>query len=149
MLDINGLKGKRIGYIPSAWIDPIGTTGTIAAEKAALRYLIEAGATIVEMGVTVGGADSPPQTVDTTTGDLRSEGWMQYIDAHPELSAQGFKIKIAVDVNCSIVKTWMDTAGADHLGVDAIVYPGLFSEISVNDGGGADPASAAVTHPVQ
>jgi amidase len=31
----------------------------------------------------------------------------------------------------------MDNAGSDHLGVDAIVYPGLLSEISVNDGGGA------------
>jgi amidase len=33
-------------------------------------------------------------------------------------------------------KVWMDTAGADHLGVDAVVYPGLLSDISVNDGGG-------------
>ena len=30
----------------------------------------------------------------------------------------------------------MDTAGADHLGVDAVVYPGLLSDISLNDGGG-------------
>src|SRR5262249_53251030 len=115
------------------------------------------------------------QTPDTTTGDLRSEGWMQYIDRHPELKTQGFKITTVVDVNCSqkkiayvradpascsaappprmsaaeiqakrdyrvqrqsVVKAWMDTAGADHRGVDAIVYPGLLSEISVNDGGG-------------
>src|SRR5262249_36682767 len=34
-------------------------------------------------------------------------------------------------------KTWMDTAGADHLGVDAVVYPGLLSDISLNDGGGS------------
>jgi amidase len=40
----------------------------------------------------------------------------------------------------AVVKTWMDRAGADHLGVDAIVYPGLLSEISVNDGGGARPS---------
>jgi hypothetical protein len=33
-------------------------------------------------------------------------------------------------------KTWMDMAGADHRGVDAIVYPGLLSDISFNDGGG-------------
>jgi amidase len=179
VLDVNALRGKRIGYIPSAWIDPLGTTGTIAAEKAALRYLTDAGATIIEIGVTAGGADTPSQTPDPTTGDLRSEGWMQYIEGHPELSAQGFKIKTAVDVICSqkkipyvradaascyaaptprmtpaeikakreyrvyrqsIVKTWMDTAGADRLGVDAIVYPGLLSEVSVNDGGGARPS---------
>ena len=38
------------------------------------------------------------------------------------------------------VKAWMDSAGADHRGVDAIVYPGLLSEVSVNDGGGARPS---------
>ena len=179
VLDINALKRKRIGFIPSTWVDPLGTVGTIAAEKLALRYLTEAGATIVEMGVTVGGVDAPPQTPDTTAGNVRSEGWMQYIDRHPELAAQGFKITSAVDVDCSqkkvayvradatscsatpaprmtpdeikakrdyrvsrqaVAKTWMDTAGADHLGVDAIVYPGLLSEISVNDGGGPRPS---------
>ncbi len=175
MLDINALKGKRIGMIPSTWVDPLGTTGTTAAEKAALKYLTDAGATIVEMGASVGGTDTPPQTQDNSTGNLRAEGWGQYIDHHPELAAQGFKIATSVDVDCSqkkvayvraeastcsaapaprmtaaeiqakrdyrvsrqgVVKTWMDTAGADHQGVDAIVYPGLLSEISVNDGGG-------------
>jgi amidase len=34
----------------------------------------------------------------------------------------------------------MDTAGADRKGVDAIVYPGLLSEISANDGGGPRPS---------
>ena len=33
-------------------------------------------------------------------------------------------------------KTWLDTAGADDSGVDAVVYPGLLSDISLNDGGG-------------
>src|SRR5262249_1587168 len=33
-------------------------------------------------------------------------------------------------------KTWLDSAGADNLGVDAVVYPGLLSDISLNDGGG-------------
>lgn len=175
MLDSNALKGKRIGFIASTWVDPFGTSGTIAAEKAALRYLVDAGATVVDMGVTVGGTDVPPQGRDNSPGDLRSEGWMQYIDRHPELAAQGFAIKSAVDVDCSqkkvayvradaascsaapsprmsaaeiqakrdyrisrqgIVKNWMDTAGADHMGVDAIVYPGLLSDVSVNDGGG-------------
>ena len=187
VLDVNALEGKRIGFIPSAWVDPFGTTDTIEAEKAALRYLVDAGATIVEMGVTAGGVDRPPRTPDTSTGDVRSEGWMQYIDRHPELAAQGFNIKSAVDVNCSqkkiayvradpdtcsatpsprmtsaeiqakrdyrvlrqnVLKEWMDTAGADHKGVDAIVYPGLLSEVSVNDGarssfGRRDTPSAA------
>jgi amidase len=34
-------------------------------------------------------------------------------------------------------KTWMDTAGADGKGLDAVVYPGLLSNISLNDGGGS------------
>lgn len=32
---------------------------------------------------------------------------------------------------------WKDTAGADGKGVDAVVYPGLLSDISLNDGGGS------------
>ena len=179
VLDINALKGKRIGFIPSTWIDPFGTSGTIAAEKAAFKYLTDAGAEIVEMGVTAGGTDAPPQTPDNTTGNVRAEGWARYIDRHPELAAQGFQIKTAVDVDCSqkkvayvradaatcsaapaprmtaaeiqakrdyrvsrqnVVKAWMDSAGADHRGVDAVVYPGLLSEISVNDGGGGRPS---------
>jgi len=131
------------------------------------------------MGVTAGGTDAPPQTPDNTTGNVRAEGWAQYIDRHPELVAQGFQIKTAVDVDCSqkkvayvradaatcsaapaprmtaaeiqakrdyrvsrqnVVKAWMDSAGADHRGVDAVVYPGLLSEISVNDGGGGRPS---------
>jgi len=179
VLDIHALKGKRIGFIPSTWLDPFGTSETIDSEKAALRYFADAGATIVAMGVTAGGSDTPPQTTDATTGNVRSEGWMQYIDRHPELAAQGFKIKTTVDVDCSqkkiayvradsatcsaepaprmtaaeiqakrdyrvarqnVVRTWMDTAGADRMGVDAIVYPGLLSEITLNDGGGGVPS---------
>ena len=174
-LDPNALRGKRIGYIPSVWVDPFFTTNTTDAEKAALRYFVDAGATIVEMGATVGGTDTPPAPA-APPGDIRSEGWGLYIDKHPELVAQGFSIFTVVDVNCSqkkvayvraaestcsaappprmtaaqiqafrnyrrgrqaTAKTWMDTAGADHLGVDAVVYPGLLSDISVNDGGGS------------
>jgi len=174
VLDRNALRGKRIGFIPSTWVDPFGTTNTTDAEKAALQYFVDAGATIVEMGVTVNGIDAPPGPT-APAGDIRSEGWRQYIDSHPELAAQGFKIASAVDVDCSqkkvayvradastcsatpatrltpaqiqafrdyrrgrqaTTKTWMDTAGADQLGVDAVVYPGLLSDISLNDGGG-------------
>jgi amidase len=144
------------------------------AEKAALQFFMQAGATIVEMGVTVGGADTPPAPT-APPGDIRSEGWGLYIDGHPELIEQGFPIFTVVDVNCSqkkvayvradpstcsdappprmtaaelqafrdyrrgrqaTAKIWMDTAGADQLGVDAVVYPGLLSDISLNDGGG-------------
>jgi amidase len=177
VLEINALQGKRIGFIPSVWVDPFGTTGTTDAQKAALQYLVAAGASIVEMGVTVGGMDTPPAPPAPVFagGSIRSEGWRQYIDSHPELHTQGFAIFTEVDVNCSqkkvlyvraaastcaatperrltaaeiqqqrdyrrgrqaTAKAWMDTAGADGLGVDAVVYPGLLSDISFNDGGG-------------
>lgn len=179
VLDPNALKGKRIGYIPSRWVDPFGTTKTTDAQwAAAKKYLEAAGATLVEMGTTVGDSgDTPTAAPATGTGDTRSEGWMQYIDAHPELAEQGFPIATAVDVNCSQKKiayvrqdpassscasppadrmtaeqiaarradrvanqgqlaTWMDEAGADDKGVDAVVYPGLLSDVSLNDGGG-------------
>jgi amidase len=32
---------------------------------------------------------------------------------------------------------WMDTATADGKPVDAVIYPGLLSDISLNDGGGS------------
>jgi amidase len=175
VLDPNALRGKRIGFIPSAWVDPFQTTNTTDAEKAALRFFTDAGATIVEMGVTVGGTDTPPAPV-APPFNIRAEGWGHYIDTHPELATQGFDIVTHVDVDCSqkkveyvrpepgtcsdtpaprltpaqiqafrdyrrgrqaTAKIWMDTAGADHLGVDAVVYPGLLSDISLNDGGGS------------
>jgi amidase len=177
-LNVNALRGKRIGYIPSTFVDPFGTTGTTDAEKAALKYLQQAGATIVTMGSTVGGSDAPTAPADPTgipSAQLNQEGWDEYIDAHPELAQQGFPIRNATDVICSQKKiayvryspsdpactptarltaaqlaaerayrvskqkalaAWMDRAGADGQGVDAVVYPGLLSDISLNDGGG-------------
>jgi amidase len=176
VLDPNALRGKRIGFIPSVWIDPFGTTNTTDAEKAALQFFLDAGATIVEMGVTVGGTDTPPAPAAAPPGDIRAEGWGHYIDTHPELKTQGFQIFTVVDVDCSqqkvayvradpstclamppprltaaqiqafrdyrrgrqaTAKQWMDAAGAGRLGVDAVVYPGLLSDISLNDGGGS------------
>ena len=174
VLDPQALKGKRIGFVASAWVDPFGTTNVTDAEKAALQYFGDAGATIVPIGVAVGGTDSPPSPASPSF-DRVSEGWWMYIDSHPELATQGFAINTPVDVNCSqkkvpyvraaastcsatpstrltaaqittwrnylrgrqaTAKTWMDTAGADGLGVDAVVYPGLLSDTSLNDGGG-------------
>ena len=175
VLDPNALQGKRIGFIPSTWVDPFGTTNTTSAEEAALKYFTQAGATIVTVGSTVGGTNAPPSPTAPTT-DRVSEGWWLYIDSHPELQTEGFSIETPVDVNCSQLKVpyvraaastcsatpsapltdaqiqqwrdylrgrqastgaWMDTAGADGKGVDAVVYPGLLSDTSLNDGGGS------------
>ena len=186
VLDINALRGKRIGFIDSTWADvfgpsgpPFGSNGTIDAMKDALKFFEVAGATIVQMG-----ALASPPTPDTPPGpgapsfpggSIRAEGWRQYIDSHPELLEQGFSILSEVDVDCSQrkvlyvraapdaclatpqrrltpaeiqqqrdyrqitrpagVKAWMDAAG-----VDAVVYPGLLSDVSLNDGGGGRAA---------
>ncbi|TAN20795.1 MAG: amidase [Acidobacteria bacterium] len=179
VLDPNALRGKRIGIIASAWRDPFGTHETLDAEKAALRFFTAAGATLVPMGATVGGPDRPPHPRDTAGGNLEAEGWMRYLDRHPELLAQGFPLHNFVQVECSQkmiaysrlplsacaepepprmsaaqiaahrayrhlrqagVRAWLNAAGADHRGVDAVVYPGLLSEISLNDGGGERPS---------
>ena len=174
-LDPNALKGKRIGFIASRWVDPFGTTNAVQIEQQrALQFLTAAGATIVPMG-TPFGTDTPPAPASPTT-NIRAEGWRRYIESHPELMAQGFAIFTDVDVQCSQRKVvyvradpiaciapappplsdadvqvwrdyrrgrqktaaqWMDTATADGKPVDAVVYPGLLSEISLNDGGGS------------
>ncbi len=187
VLDVNALRGKRIGYVDAAWADvfgpttpPFGTNGTIDAMRNALSHLEEAGATIVQMGqlATPPTPDAPPAPPAPITGTrIRAEGWRQYIDSHPELALQGFSIFTEVDVDCSQRKVlyvradpttcaavegrltaaeiqqqrdyrqitrpagvaqWMDDAG-----VDAVVYPGLLSDTSLNDGGGGGFGKAA------
>jgi amidase len=187
VLSIDALRGKRIGFVDQAWSDvfgpttpPFGTNGTIDAMKAALQHLVEAGATIVQMGqlATPPGPDAPPAPPQPIpAARIRAEGWRQYIDMHPELAEQGFAIVTEVDVDCSQtkllytranpstcvaplprltaeeiqqhrdyrqitrpagVKQWMDDAN-----VDAVVYPGLLSDTSLNDGGGGGFGKAA------
>src|SRR5258708_2076361 len=81
VLDPHALQGKRIGFIASAWVDPFGTTNTTSAEMAALQYFTSAGATIVPIGVTVGGTDTPPAPPAPPT-DRGSAGWWRVIDSH-------------------------------------------------------------------
>jgi amidase len=184
-LNINALQGKRIGFVDQAWSDvfgpttpPFGTNGTIDAMKSALQFLEDAGATIVQMGQLVGTPDTPPAPAQPIPANrIRAEGWRQYIDAHPELAAQGFQILTEVDVDCSQTKllytrfdpstcaTVLDRLTADEIqqhrdyrqitrpagvdqwmdaaNVDAVVYPGLLSDTSLNDGGGGGSGKAA------
>jgi amidase len=186
-LSRDALKGKRIGFVDAAWADvfgpttpPFGTNGTIDAMRRSLKYIEEAGGTIVRMGqlATPPGPDAPPAPPQPIPANrIRAEGWRQYIDMHPELAAQGFSILTEVDVDCSQkkvlyvradptacapveprltpaeiqqhrdyrqitrpagVKQWMDDAK-----VDAVVYPGLLSDTSLNDGGGGGSGKAA------
>ena len=67
VLDPNALRGKRIGFIASRWVDPFGTTNAVQIEQQrALQFLTAAGATIVQMG-TPFGSDTPPAPASPTT----------------------------------------------------------------------------------
>ncbi len=159
------------------WDDPFGTTGTTDAEKAALKYLTDAGATIVEMGSTVGDAEhagrARPPTRPATPRRKAGCSTSTRIRSSPQ---QGFQIQQrrrrqllaeedlvhprrrqrlrrrarraddrrtssppAATTACQYkanATTWLNSAGADDKGVDAVVYPGLLSDITLNDGGG-------------
>ncbi|NHC45329.1 amidase [Motilibacter aurantiacus] len=160
VLQADALEGKRIGYLPSAWVDPYGTTTTIEASKAALAQLKAAGAQIVEL-------PAGPTAPARPSGDVNWEGWARYIAAHPELDTQ-LGIDSPAEVVCSQKKlpytryptsycdgrtrmtdaqatAWRNyraqyqkniAAWLDTYRLDAVVYPGLLSEISLNDGGG-------------
>jgi amidase len=186
-LDVNALRGKRIGLVDAAWADVFGpatppflTNPTLDAMRNSLKYIVQAGGSIVQMGqlATPPTPDAPPNPPPPIPAPrIRAEGWRQYIDSHPELKAQGFSILTEVDVDCSQkkvlyvradpkacapveprltaaeiqqyrdyrqitraagVKQWMDDAN-----VDAVVYPGLLSDTSLNDGGGGSFGRAA------
>ena len=183
VLDINALRGKRIGFIDSAWADvfgptspPFGTNGTIDADEGRAEVPSKRPARRSSRWARWRRRRRPtrrpaPAAPSFPGGSIRAEGWRQYIDSHPELIEQGFQIFSEVDVDCSQrkvlyvraapetcsatpqrrltaaeiqqqrdyrqitrpagVKAWMDAAG-----VDAVVYPGLLSDVSLNDGGG-------------
>ncbi|AEG45405.1 amidase [Isoptericola variabilis] len=160
VLDEDALAGKRIGIVPSAWVDPYGTTTTIDASRAALEHLEAAGAQLVTIETNAVAPARP-------SGNTQYEGWARYIESHPELTSQ-LGIDDPSDVLCSQAKMPYTTyapsycegmermtpeqvtawrayradyranieAWMDAHDVDAVVYPGLLSEISLNDGGG-------------
>ena len=102
VLDPNALRGQadRLHPVECGSIRS-GPPNTTDAEKAALQYLVAAGATIVEMGVDRRRHRHAARAGRADAGDIRAEGWRHYIDSHPELATQGFAIFTEVDVNCS------------------------------------------------
>lgn len=171
VLDPGALKGKRIGYDPAAFVDPFGTAGTIAATKDAFRHLRAAGAEIVEMPP----APSRPSTEGL--GDRNYHGWQLWIDAHPEspykspveIITSPLKLPYARQppytgpgaMTPSQVAAWKAWRAEykdrlarwmDDSGVDAVAYPGLLSDINLNDGtrptfGRRDPPSSGAGVP--
>ncbi|MBE2315871.1 amidase [Solirubrobacter sp. CPCC 204708] len=171
-LDTNALQGKVIG-VPdgTAWEDPFGTEGTEAALRDAFKYFVQAGATITTMPAAPNGPSNPP-------GDRGYEGWRQWLLAHPNApytdAAQILRSPLrlpqfrnttpytgtgAMTVEQTKaweaqraeyrarLATWMDESG-----VDAVVLPGLLSDIHLNDSiqpsfGRRDPQSSAAGVP--
>jgi len=156
VLDEDALQGKRIGILPAAWEDPYGTTTTIEASERALSQLEAAGAEVVELA-------AGPQAPQRPSVDTNWEGWARYLESHPELGFAGpADVVCSQDklpytryppehcegrerMTDAEVAAWRDYRAQykasigtwlDENDVDAVVYPGLLSEISLNDGGG-------------
>lgn len=161
VLDGRALEGKKIGLLPSAWTDPYGTTTTLEASREALGSLEAAGAEVVELAA---GPVAParPDTGDlnwegwarylashpeagsqlgiSTPADVVcSQRKLPYTRLDPAACEGRTRITPAQEQAWRDYRTdyqeaiaaWMDAAD-----VDAVVYPGLLSGISLNDGGG-------------
>jgi amidase len=156
VLDADALQGTRIGILPSAWTDPYGTTTTIDASRAALAHLETAGAEIVEL-------PDGPVAPQRPSVDVNWEGWARYLESHPELDMDSpadvvcsqdklpytrYSPEFCAEkrrMTDAEVAAWRDyraqykaniAVWMDAHDVDAVVYPSLLSEISLNDGGG-------------
>jgi amidase len=156
VLDPDALRGARIGLLPSTWTDPYGTTTTTDASQAALAHLETAGAEIVEL-------PDAPVAPPRPSVDVNWEGWARYLESHPELGMDSpadvvcsqaklpytrYSPEFCADkrrMTEAEVAAWRDyraqykvsiAAWMDAHDVDAVVYPSLLSEISLNDGGG-------------
>ncbi|MDO8210960.1 amidase [Conexibacter sp. CPCC 206217] len=152
-LDADALRGKTIGYYPDAFSDPFGTTGTRDAMFAEFRYFEAAGARVVAI-------QPPPAAPPSTSGDKGYEGWLRWIEIHPESPYQDpgeilnnqrrlpeFR---AASTTYSGTGPMTETEQAAFLAyrqayraslsawmdaqrVDAVVFPGQLSDIHLND----------------
>jgi amidase len=165
-LDPNALRGKRLGYASSAFQDPFGTTGTRDALMASFANFTAAGATVFEI-------PAPPNAPPAVGGDRGYEGWQRWLDDHPE-SSYDSPVQIITSpkrlpysrqatytgtgpMTPSQVDAWIGfrteykarlAAWMDANNVDAVIYPGMLSDINLNDGvansfGRLDPQSSA------
>jgi len=167
-LDADALRGKRIGYLPSAYVSRYAQDdGTADAVRAHFADLEAAGATMVEMPA----APSPPPSVVPSGASLGIEGWERYIAENPGFPfATGNELLTSPKVlpynrqatNTSrpltdeevdryiawrteykaLYSRWMDDNG-----VDAVVYPGFISDMWDNDSSfnGSDRATGVPT----
>jgi amidase len=152
-LDVNALQGKRIGYSATAFSDPFGTTGTQNAMFAEFAHFTEAGATVVQI-------PDPPTLTAPTTNDKTYQGWLAWVQAHPESLLQDPGSIIASQLRNPLIRpasaTYTGTGQMtpaqiqafldyrqqyrdllkgwmDTNNVDAVVFPGQLSDIHLND----------------
>ena len=156
-LNPNALKGKVIGYYTAAFTDPNGTTNVTSAEEAAFKYFEEAGATVKLLS---GPPPAPKESeYEGGFGDRNYEGWLKWIEANPESPYKdpreiiGSQLRLPyrrlpngylgtgamTEQQIANWKAYRKQYRADidkwmeENGVDAVAYPGLLSEISLND----------------
>ena len=164
-LDANALQGKRLGYYAAAFQDPFGTTETRDALLATFAGFTAAGATIVEI-------PAPPAAPPGVPGNRGYEGWQRWLDDHPEspydsprqiitspkrlpysrqaTTRRGPMTPSEVDGWIAFRTEYKQRLGdwMDANDVDAVIYPGILSDVNLNDGiansfGRLDPQSSA------
>lgn len=156
-LDINALKGKRIGYLPGSFVSAYANDGTGEAVKSHLADLEAAGATMVEMSAAPSGGRSP-------SGDKTEEGWARYIELHQDFPFADGDAIYASSLNLPYnqsnsdiprmtteqVDAWLEYRSnykkiiaewMDQYDVDAVVYPGFISDMYNNGGSAAQSSS--------
>jgi amidase len=153
-LSDTALQGKVIGVPATAFNDPFGTTGTSDAMRAQFAHFTEAGATVENI------PDPPPAPTRTYTGDTGYEGWLKWIQAHPDnpytdvpqitrsqLRIPQFRSPATPytgtgEMTDAEIKAFQDYRAnyrsilaqwMDDNGVDAVVFPGELSDIHLND----------------
>jgi len=172
-LDDGALRGKTIGFYADAFPAGFGMTGTRDAMVAAFDGFRRAGATVKEI-------PAPPGAPGSTAGlgDRGYEGWARWIEDHPESPYKTAEEIITSQRRLAYSRARRAYAGAgrmtpsqvaawkqyradykaalgrwmDDNSVDAVVFPGLLSDIALNDSftpsfARVDPQSSAAGVP--
>jgi amidase len=153
-LDPDALKGKVIGYYADAFKDPFQTTGTSTAMMSEFRYFEEAGATVKQI------PDPPGPPSLPRSGDFNYEGWLKWIQTHPnspytdpgaiinnQLRLPLFRASSPIYTGTGATSDAQNQAFVTYRqayqtelkdwmsgnGVDAVVFPGELSNIHLND----------------
>ncbi|MEA2199401.1 MAG: amidase [Solirubrobacteraceae bacterium] len=153
-LNSAALKGKVIGYYANAFKDPFQTTGTSDAMMSEFKYFQAAGATVKQI------PDPPGPPSLPRTGDFNYEGWLKWIQNHPnspysdpgaiinnQLRLPLFRAASPIYTGTGPTSDSQNQAFVTYRqayqaslkswmsanGVDAVVFPGELSDIHLND----------------